>query len=87
MICEMNEPAYPYISDVKITTSVKNAEHKNGVSLFKHLQISYLMESKRLFSYILVADIKTIRKDTFSKRLLSHSQYYQQKRDMRSTLQ
>ena len=68
MICEKNKPAYPYISYVKIKTSVENAEHKNGVSLFKHLKVSSLMETKRLFSYISVADIKTIRKDTFSKR-------------------
>ena len=52
MICEKNKPAYPLISNVKMTTSVKNAEHKNRVSLFKYLKISCLMESKRLFSYI-----------------------------------
>ena len=87
MICKKNKPAYPYISYVKITTSVKNVEHKNRVSLFKHLKINSLMESKLLFSYILVAHIKNIRKDTFSKRQFSHWQYYQQKRSMRSTLQ
>ena len=45
MICEKNKPAYPYFSTVKITTWVENTEHKNGVSLFKHLKISFLMES------------------------------------------
>ena len=38
MNCEKNKPAYPKIANVKITTSVKNAEHKNRVSLFKHLE-------------------------------------------------
>ena len=28
MICGKNKPAYPLISNVKITTSVENAEHK-----------------------------------------------------------
>ena len=68
MIYEKNKPAYKLISNAKITTSVKNAEHKNRVSLLKHIKLSSLIESKRLFSYILVADIKIIRNDTFSKR-------------------
>ena len=34
MSFEKNEPAYPKISNVGITMSFKNAEHKNGFSLF-----------------------------------------------------
>ena len=44
MTCEKNKTAYPYIANVTITTSIENAEHKNGVSLSKHLKISSLME-------------------------------------------
>ena len=40
-------------------TSTENAEHKKGVGLFKHLKISPLLESKRLFSYISVLDDHT----------------------------
>ena len=46
MICAKNEPAYPIIFNVKFTTSVKNAEYKNRVSLFKQLKINSLMENK-----------------------------------------
>ena len=46
MICEKNTPAYTYISNIKIMTSAKNAEHKSGVSLLQHQIISSLMESK-----------------------------------------
>ena len=41
-------------------TSTENAQHKKGVGLFKHLKISPLMESKLLFSYILVSDDQNI---------------------------
>ena len=34
MIFEKIKPAYPYISNVKFMTSVKNAENKNKYSLF-----------------------------------------------------
>ena len=40
------ETNIPIISNVKITTSAKSVEHKNGVSLFKHLEISSLIECK-----------------------------------------
>ena len=46
MICEKKKPAYQYISNVKITTSIEKAEHKNGVGLFKHLRIGSLMANK-----------------------------------------
>ena len=42
-------------------TSMENAEHKKGVSLFKRLKISSLLESKQLFSHISVSDSKNIR--------------------------
>ena len=38
--------------------------HEIGVSLLKHIKISYLMRNKRSLSYVLVRDIKTIRKKT-----------------------
>ena len=46
MIFENNKPAYPSIYNVKITTSVKNEEHKNGLSLFKHLKNKFLNEKQ-----------------------------------------
>ena len=40
IICEKNTPAYPLNSNIKIVTSAKNAEHKNGISLFQNPKIS-----------------------------------------------
>ena len=50
-------------------TSTENTEHKKGDGLFKHLKISSLLESRRLFSYISVSDgqnitLKHILKET-----------------------
>ena len=42
-------------------TSTENAEHEKGVGLFKRQKISSLLESKLLFSYILVSDDQNIR--------------------------
>ena len=41
--------------------STENVENKKGVSLFKCLKISSLLEIKQLLSYISVSDGKNIR--------------------------
>ena len=41
--------------------STENVEHEKRVGLFKHLKISPLLESKRLFSYISFSDDQNIR--------------------------
>ena len=61
MICKKHKPAYPWFSNDKSTTSTEHTEHKKGVSLFKRLTISSLLESSWLFGYISVSDGKIIR--------------------------
>ena len=54
----------------------EKAEHKKGVGLFKCLKISFLFESKWLFSYISVSDGQSIRlKDILIKKTLGNLQY------------
>ena len=67
MTCETHKPACPYISNDKSMTSTENAEHKKGVNLFKRLKINSLLESKLLFSYILVSYGTNIRLEDILK--------------------
>ena len=60
MICKTYKPAYQNILNDKSMTSAENVEHKKGVSLFKRLKISLVLESKHLFGYILVPDSKIL---------------------------